>query len=82
MFKLFPLLERRKKGRAPDLIGDLGCKTSIVSFPTKSASGKEKGMEAFYSRLFENGLPTDHAIIEKMSFHNEMFYVLRKRNSM
>jgi len=78
MFKLFPLLERQKKGRAFEILEILGCKTSIVSFPLKSASGKEKGMEVFYSNLFENDLPSGFVIAEKMIFTNEMFYVLEK----
>ena len=79
MFKLFPLLERQKKGRAFELLHALGCKTSLVSFPLKSASGKEKGMEAFYTAQFERGLPSNLAIIERVKFTNELFYVVGLR---
>ena len=76
LFKLFPLLERQKKGRAFELLQAMGCKTSVVSFPLKSASGKEKGMEAFYTAQFEGGLPSNFVIIERVKFTNEMFYVV------
>jgi len=77
-FKLFPLLQQQKKGRDFDVLSMLNCPTSIISFPTKSASGKEKGMEAFYSMQFEKRLPSDFVVIEKAVFANEMFYVVRR----
>jgi len=79
MFKLFPLLERQKKSRAFEIIKTMDAGISIISFPLKSSSGKEKGMEAFYSSQFENELPLCYFIIEKMKFINEMFYVIGKR---
>jgi len=78
MFKLFPLLEQQKKGRAFEVLKSSACKTSIVSFPLKSASGKEKGMEAFYSNLFESWLPYGFVIVDKRKFKNELFYVVER----
>jgi len=75
-FKLFPLLQQQQKGRDFEVLTMLNCPTSIISFPTKSASGKEKGMEAFYSTQFEERLPSDFVVIEKVVFANEMFYVV------
>jgi 16S rRNA (guanine(1405)-N(7))-methyltransferase len=76
LFKLLPLLEHQKKGRGFELLCGIDCKVSIVSFPLKSASGKEKGMEAFYSAYFEGGLPSGMTITDKAVFGNEMFYVV------
>ena len=78
MFKLFPILEQQKEGCAFDILKSLNCHTSIVSFPLKSASGREKGMEAFYAAKFESGLPSGFAIVDKTVFENEMFYVVEK----
>jgi len=78
LLKLFPILERQKKGRAFEIIKELDCSISIVSFPLKSTSGKEKGMEVFYSEQFENGLPPSFFINEKTKFFNEIFYILKK----
>jgi len=78
MLKLFPLLEQQKKGCAFDVLRHLACKTSIVSFPTRSASGKKKGMEAFYAALFEKDLPPGFVIVDKSMFDNEMFYIVEK----
>ncbi|MCL2478659.1 MAG: hypothetical protein FWF22_04100 [Treponema sp.] len=77
MLKLFPLLEHQKKGRSFEIIKSAGCSKIVVSFPTKSASGREKGMEAFYSAQFEENLPQGLVIAEKKIFKNEMFYFIK-----
>ena len=76
MFKLFPLLDRQKKGRAFELLNLLSFRTAIISFPIKSASGREKGMEAFYSSHFEGGLQAGFNIVDKAVFENELFYIV------
>jgi len=76
MLKLYPVLERQKQSRAFEVMQALGCATSIISFPLKSASGREKGMEAFYATRFEKGLPAGFTVVKKEKFANEMFYVV------
>lgn len=78
LFKLLPLLQQQKKGRAFSILEDLNFSKAIVSFPTKSIGGKHKGMEAFYSNLFEENLSSVFSVIEKQTFSNEMFYVIKK----
>jgi len=78
LFKIFPLLERQKKGRSFEILKEMNCQLYIISFPLKSASGKEKGMEQFYSTQFETELPNEFTIIDKKVFTNEMFYILEK----
>jgi len=78
IFKLFPLLERQKKGRAFEILNSMDYNNAVISFPLKSASGKEKGMEAFYSAAFEKNIPPALTIKEKAIFKNEMFYVVNK----
>jgi 16S rRNA (guanine(1405)-N(7))-methyltransferase len=77
LFKLFPLLQQQKKNRTWTLLDELEFKTAIISFPLKSLSGKNKGMESFYSSMFEDNLPNKYAIIDKKAFSNEIFYVIR-----
>ena len=76
MYKLFPLLERQRKGRMYDLLSTLDYRAAIVSFPTKSASGREKGMESFYSGMFKRGLPEGLTIADAAAFENEIFFVV------
>ena len=80
MLKLFPLLERQRKGRTFELLAETAFRAAIVSFPTKSASGRERGMEAFYSDAFARGLPPSLSVADFAVFGNEMIYVIT-RNS-
>ena len=79
MFKIFPLLEQQKKGRAFELLRTMEYQTAIISFPTKSSSGRERGMEAFYTDMFHRGLPDGLTILDKAVFNNEMFFIVRKQ---
>jgi len=78
LFKLLPLLQQQKKERGFELLSELDFKLAIVSFPLRSLGGKQKGMESFYSSLMEGRLPENLAIADKVSFPNEMFYVIKK----
>lgn len=79
IFKFLPLAERIKKGFSLKLLGSLNSKFLIVSFPTKSISGREKGMSENYSKIFEPILQEKHKIIRKFIYKNEMFYILSRR---
>jgi 16S rRNA (guanine(1405)-N(7))-methyltransferase len=79
LLKLLPLLQQQKKGRGFSIIEELYFKKAIVSFPIKSLGGKQKGMEAFYSKLFEENLPSLFEIVTKQTFSNEMFYIIQKK---
>lgn len=78
LFKLLPVLQQQKKGRAFEILNELKFKKAIISFPIKSLSGKEKGMEKFYSSFFESGLSPKFKIIEKNILGNELFYVIEE----
>jgi 16S rRNA (guanine(1405)-N(7))-methyltransferase len=80
MLKLFPLLERQKKGRAFEILNTYGYREAIVSFPTKSASGRDVGMEAFYTDLFLRDIPADIKIVDKTVFENEIFFIISKNS--
>lgn len=78
LFKLLPLLRHQRKGRDTALLEELDFGTAIVSFPLRSLSGREKGMEAFYSSQFESSLPCSLRISGKAIFSNELFYAVVK----
>lgn len=78
-FKLLPLLQQQKKGRAFSFLEDSAFQKAIVSFPIKSLSGKEKGMLEFYSHFFEDGLSQSISILERKVINNELFYVVSKK---
>lgn len=79
LFKLLPVLQQQKKGRAFTILEELSFDSAIISFPIKSLSGKEKGMESHYSSFFEEGLPNLFSVIEKRIIGNELFYVIRRK---
>ncbi len=78
LLKLFPLLERQREGRAFELLEELDFGLALVSFSSRSLSGRRKGMEQFHSAAFEAGLPGTLRIVAKAAFRNEFFYVLTK----
>lgn len=78
LFKLLPVLQQQKKGRAFEILHELDFDTAVVSFPLKSLSGKEKGMASFYSSFFEEGLGELLTLVEKREIGNELFYVIKK----
>lgn len=79
LLKLLPLLQQQKKGRGYDILEELCFDQAIVSFPIKSLGGKQKGMELFYSKSFEDNMPSSLSIIAKRTFSNEMFYVVTNK---
>lgn len=81
LLKVLPVLQQQKKGRGLSLLGELKFGTAIVSFPTKSMAGRQKGMASFYAEWFEGNLPHSIEIAEKRVFSNEMFYVVGKGES-
>ena len=77
LFKLLPVLQQQKKGRAFTVLNELDFDTAVISFPLKSLSGKEKGMSGHYSAFFEEGLPDNFTILRKEEIGNELFYVIK-----
>ena len=81
LFKLLPVLQQQKKGRAFEVLMELDYSVGVVSFPLKSLSGREKGMNGHYSSFFEDGLPTGFKVMDKQSIGNELFYIIKKHTA-
>lgn len=79
LFKLLPLLQQQQKGRPFTLLREMDFRKAVVSFPIKSLSGREKGMEAFYSTFFEQGAAENAlTVLTREVIGNELFYVVEK----
>lgn len=76
-YKILPLLEQQKKGRAMGFLADADFRRAVISFPLKTLSGRERGMQAHYSAFFEEQLPAQFSILQKEIIGNELFYVIR-----
>ncbi len=78
LFKVLPLLERQKRGSAAAVMACINAQYLVVSFPTRSLSGRNVGMEEHYSRWMQENLPADRRIEDRFSTDNELFYVLKE----
>lgn len=75
VMKFLPLTERMEKGGALRLLSGIHARHIVVSFPTRSLSGKNVGMERNYSEWFE-GLGFDGEIMDRFVCGDEVFYVV------
>ncbi len=76
--KVLPLLEHQQKGCSLDILRKCPSKYLIVSYPTKSISGKEKGMVNFYEKEFLNLIKNEDWKTEKILFETELVFVVEK----
>ena len=77
-YKLLPLLEQQKKGRAMAFLTEAPFRRAVISFPLKTLSGRERGMQAHYAAFFEGGLPEEIRILQTQIIGNELFYCIEK----
>lgn len=78
LLKVLPLLEHQVKGCSLDLLKQTRCHYVVVSFPTRSLSGKNKGMVEFYSQFFKNLIRNEHWKVRKLLFTTELVFVIEK----
>ena len=79
LFKIIPTLEHDKKGRGFEIMEQLKCKYTAVSFPTKTLGGKDINMADNYANFFEKNINRQKfAILDTHLFPGELVYVLGK----
>ncbi len=78
LLKVMPILEHQQKGCTLEILRKLKCKQVVVSYPTRSISGKDKGMVDFYRKQFTNLVRGEPWKIEKLVFDTELVFVIRK----
>ncbi len=76
MLKLLDILGKNKKETARNLLNKIDSKSFIVSFATKTLSGKQ--MSRPYRRWFENLLKEKGLEYKIHRTNNEMFYIITK----
>lgn len=77
VMKFLPLAERIETGGAIRLLDAIDARHIVVSFPTRSLSGRNVGMERNYSEWFEE-LGFNGEITERFVCGEEVFYVILK----
>jgi 16S rRNA (guanine(1405)-N(7))-methyltransferase len=80
MLKLLQNIEQQKKNKGIEVFIDAMNKAKyvVVSFPTKSVTGKSKGMENSYSTWFEKVLSENSIKSSMLNFKNEIVYICQK----
>lgn len=77
LLKTLPCLEQQEKGASRKLLDTLQARSFVVSFPTKSLGGREKGMARHYDdfmRVLLEGKPWH---VSRFETDNEAFYVVQ-----
>jgi len=82
LFKLIPVLEAQAPGSGFALVRGLQAKHVVITYPTKSLTGKEKGMALHYRQTFENALAAGQLSPftkqAEATIGNEQIYILTK----
>lgn len=80
LLKAAPCLERQEAGSVERLLRAIDARRFVLSFPTRSLSGREKGMTENYGRYAADlaaALGRDSSVHE---FDSETFYVIERRS--
>lgn len=78
MMKLLPVLEEQKRGSAMELMRFVPAQTIVATFPLRTLSGRNVGMEKHYSAWFEAMLPDTFCILMRFIAADELCYVVSK----
>lgn len=79
LFKILPLLERQKKGAADEILRSVNAAYIVVSFPTKTLSGRDVGMAAHYGAWMAEHLPESRSVTDSFELENELYFVLEEK---
>ncbi len=78
LMKLVPTLERQEPGGSLRLLDALDVSYVVVSVPTRSLGGREKGMLKGYERQVGRILASRPWTLERIPFEHELVWVVRK----
>lgn len=78
LLKMLPILEEQSKGCTEDILKKFNTEYLVISFPLKTVSGRDVGMESFYTKNFEDILNKNSYTYTRLFFENEVVYVVRK----
>lgn len=78
LLKVLPLLEHQQKGSSLELLKKMPCKWVVISYPTRSITGKQKGMTSFYTEYFTKLVQNEPWSVTKLLFPSELVFIIRK----
>jgi 16S rRNA (guanine(1405)-N(7))-methyltransferase len=78
LLRSWPVLEHQRPGRGVALLRELDCPRAVVSFPTRSLGGRERGMRSHYARDFESALAGEPWRVERLDVPGELVYLVER----
>ena len=78
LFKFLPVLEQQEKGASLRLLQAIPAKTLLISFPTRTLSGRGVGMAAHYEAWFRDLIMTENWKLERFEFPGELCFRVSK----
>ena len=78
LLKTAPCLERQEPGSVVRLLRQIRSPHMVVSFPTKSLGGREKGMRRSYGKFMEEVASNLSVDVEELAYPTEAVYVLKR----
>lgn len=79
LLKTLPCFEQQEKGVSKKIITSLKAKHIVISFPSRTLTGKAKGMENYYYTFAMDLINRLNLEYFKLEYSNEVFYVLNKK---
>jgi 16S rRNA (guanine(1405)-N(7))-methyltransferase len=77
--KFFPCLEQQEKGITTKILSAVKCNTFVVSFPSVSLTGKNKGMRENYDSFLKEAIANTDLHHKHFDFPTERVYILGRR---
>ncbi len=77
--KLLSVLETDEKGAAERLLERIPAEYIFVTFPTRSLSGRDVGMEKTYSDRFESMTKDKFDILDRFILARELCYTIKSK---
>ncbi|MCK9368942.1 hypothetical protein M0R04_03175 [Candidatus Dojkabacteria bacterium] len=78
LFKLLPVLDQQENGGASKLLEEIKSKYIVVTLPSKSLGGKEKGMRnAYYDKYIPLIESRGYQLLSSKDFLNESVYIFK-----
>jgi 16S rRNA (guanine(1405)-N(7))-methyltransferase len=78
LFKALPCLEQQEKGAGLAILKQIQAPHIVVSFPTQSIGGQDKGMGAHYEGIMTHLTEALNGHIQRLVFARETYYILSR----
>ena len=80
LFKFLPLVEGQNKKFSTELLKRINANYIVVSFPTKSVTGRNVGMIGNYKDMFDDIISSEYDVLKEVLFENELLFIIRRRS--